>query len=91
MSYRLHFYCMQVNRTAAGDLPQLQWEWVPLAGGPKGMGAGRRNLPANEAKTAKRELGVFCESLLERHEEQLVQAIRASIPEKGTNCSPSRR
>ena len=61
----------------------MRWEWVQLAGGPKGMGQGTRKLPANEAKTAKRELGVFCESLLEKHEEQIAHAIRAGTPETG--------
>jgi hypothetical protein len=73
----------QVNRTAQDGAEQLRWEWVQLAGGPKGMGRGTRKLPANEAKTAKRELGVFCESLLEKHEEQIAQAIRAGTSETG--------
>ena len=81
------FLGVQVNRTAEGDSEQLPWEWVPLAGGPKGMGTGTRKLPANEAKTSKRELGVFCESLLEKHEEQLVKAIRAETPEQGNRRS----
>ena len=81
-----HSECVpQVNRTAQDGAEQLQWEWVQLAGGPKGMGQGTRKLPANEAKTSKRELGVFCESLLEKHEERIAQAIRAGAAEAGAD------
>lgn len=71
----LRFDAEQVNRTDTEPSGHLQWEWVQLSVADS-MGDGSRKLPEAEDKTAKRELGVFCSSLLEVHEDELIAAIR---------------
>lgn len=66
----------QVKSTDSEPSGRLQWEWLLLSDSDSAANDTRK-LPEAENKTAKRELGVFCASLLEVFEDELIEAIRA--------------
>lgn len=78
-----------MNNTGTEPERYLSREWVQIKEVAQEIGNGMSKVPEPDHTAAKRELGLFCNGLLEVHEDDLIAAIREGTQTGATFCSLS--
>lgn len=66
---------------------KLWRDWVQISEVTQNISNGMSKVPEPDHTAAKRELGLFCNGLLEVHEDDLIAAIREGTQTGATFCS----
>lgn len=76
-----------MNNTGTEPERKLPREWVQISEVTQNISNGMSKVSEPNHTAAKRELGLFCNSLLEVHEDDLIAAIREGTQTGATFCS----